>query len=147
MEASVAVGNSLSVSPVAGFTTWYLLMLAFLSKWWRDVTPDMRAFREELFGPAAVVYCVANADETVALANHTPYGLGASVYTLDEARALDMADRIDTGMVWINTPEGGGAELPFGGTKRSGVGRDLGPYGLEEFVNKKLMHTPRKSTY
>jgi succinate-semialdehyde dehydrogenase/glutarate-semialdehyde dehydrogenase len=111
-----------------------------------DVTPDMRAFREELFGPVAVVYRVANADEAVALANDTPYGLGASVYTLDEALALDMADRIDTGMVWINTPEGGGAELPFGGTKRSGVGRELGPYGIEEFVNKKLMHTPPKST-
>jgi succinate-semialdehyde dehydrogenase / glutarate-semialdehyde dehydrogenase len=108
------------------------------------VTPEMRAFREELFGPVAVVYRVANADEAVALANDTPYGLGASVYTLDEALALDMADRIDTGMVWINTPEGGGAELPFGGTKRSGVGRELGPYGIEEFVNKKLMHTPAK---
>jgi succinate-semialdehyde dehydrogenase/glutarate-semialdehyde dehydrogenase len=112
-----------------------------------DVTPAMRAFREELFGPVAVVYRVANADEAVALANDTPYGLGASVYTLDEALALDMADRIDTGMVWINTPEGGGAELPFGGTKRSGVGRELGPYGIEEFVNKKLMHTPPKAAH
>ncbi len=110
-----------------------------------DVKPGMRAFREELFGPVAVVYRVANADEAVALANDTPYGLGASVYTADEALALDMADRIDTGMVWINTPEGGGAELPFGGTKRLGVGRELGPYGIEEFVNKKLMHTPKKA--
>ena len=108
-----------------------------------DVVPEMRAFREELFGPVAVVYRVANADEAVALANDTPYGLGASVYSANEELALDVADRLDTGMVWINTPEGGGAELPFGGTKRSGVGRELGPYGIEEFVNKKLIHTPR----
>ena len=110
-----------------------------------DVVPEMRAFREELFGPVAVVYRVANADEAVALANDTPYGLGASVYTANEALALDVADRLDTGMVWINAPEGGGAELPFGGTKRSGVGRELGPYGIEEFVNKKLIHTPNAS--
>ena len=107
-----------------------------------DVVPEMRAFREELFGPVAVVYRVANADEAVALANDTPYGLGASVYSANEELALDVADRLDTGMVWINAPEGGGAELPFGGTKRSGVGRELGPYGIEEFVNKKLIHIP-----
>ncbi len=107
-----------------------------------DVTPEMRAFREELFGPVAVVYRVADADEAVRLANDTPYGLGACIYSLNEELALDLADRLDTGMVWINTPEGGGAELPFGGTKRSGVGRELGPAGIDEFVNKKLMHIP-----
>ncbi len=53
-----------------------------------------------------------------------------------------MADRLDTGMVWINEAEGGGPELPFGGTKRSGVGRELGPYGIDEFVNRKLIHVP-----
>jgi len=110
-----------------------------------DVTPDMRAFREELFGPAAVVYRVADADEAVALANDTPFGLGGAVYSTDEKLALDVADRLDAGMVWINTPEGGGAELPFGGTKRSGVGRELGPYGIDEFVNKKLMHLRGKT--
>jgi succinate-semialdehyde dehydrogenase/glutarate-semialdehyde dehydrogenase len=107
-----------------------------------DVVPEMRAYREELFGPVAVVYRVDNVDEAVALANDTPYGLGASVYSVNEELALDVADRLDTGMVWINAPEGGGAELPFGGTKRSGVGRELGPYGIEEFVNKKLIHAP-----
>jgi len=105
----------------------------------------MRAFREELFGPAAVVYRVADVDEAVALANDTPFGLGGAVYSTDEQVALEVADRLDVGMVWINTPEGGGAEFPFGGTKRSGVGRELGPYGIDEFVNKKLMHTPGKS--
>jgi succinate-semialdehyde dehydrogenase / glutarate-semialdehyde dehydrogenase len=111
-----------------------------------DVTPQMRAFREELFGPVAVVYKVADADEAVTLANDTPYGLGGAVYTADEQLALDIADRLDTGMVWINSPEGGGAELPFGGTKRSGIGRELGPAGIDEFVNRKLIHLPAKGT-
>jgi succinate-semialdehyde dehydrogenase/glutarate-semialdehyde dehydrogenase len=107
-----------------------------------DVTPDMRAYREELFGPVAVVYRVHDVDEAVSLANDTPYGLGGVVYHSDPAVALAVADRLDTGMVWINAPEGGGAELPFGGTKRSGVGRELGPYGIDEFVNRKLIHAP-----
>lgn len=109
------------------------------------VTPEMRAYREELFGPAAVIYKVASVDEAVDLANDTPYGLGASVFTGDQRLALEIADRLDTGMVWINDIEGGGPELPFGGTKRSGVGRELGPLGIDEFVNKKLIHTPPKS--
>jgi succinate-semialdehyde dehydrogenase / glutarate-semialdehyde dehydrogenase len=105
------------------------------------VTPEMRAYREELFGPAAVVYKVSSADEAVELANSSAYGLGGAVFSSDEALALDVADRLDVGMVWINQPEGGGPELPFGGTKRSGVGRELGPLGIDEFVNKKLIHT------
>ncbi len=107
-----------------------------------DVTPQMRAYHEELFGPVAVVYRVADADAAVALANDTPFGLGGVVYSTDEAVAMDVANRLDTGMVWINEPQGGGPELPFGGTKRSGVGRELGPYGIDEFVNRKLIHVP-----
>jgi succinate-semialdehyde dehydrogenase / glutarate-semialdehyde dehydrogenase len=105
------------------------------------VTPEMRAFGEELFGPAAVVYRVKDAGEAVALANSSSYGLGGSVWTQDEALAEEVADQLEVGMVWINRTEGGGAELPFGGTKRSGVGRELGPLGIDEFVNKKLIHT------
>jgi succinate-semialdehyde dehydrogenase/glutarate-semialdehyde dehydrogenase len=107
-----------------------------------DVTPEMRAYREELFGPAAVIYRVSSADEAIELANSSPYGLGGSIYSTDVPAALELADRLDTGMVWINEPEGGGADLPFGGTKRSGVGRELGPLGIDEFVNKKLIHAP-----
>ena len=77
-----------------------------------DVTPEMRAFREELFGPVAVVYKVSSVDEAVALANDTPFGLGGAVFHTDPAIALDVANRLDTGMVWINEAEGGGAELP-----------------------------------
>ncbi|HUK68609.1 MAG TPA: NAD-dependent succinate-semialdehyde dehydrogenase [Streptosporangiaceae bacterium] len=106
------------------------------------VTPDMRAYREELFGPAAVVYQVADADEAVELANSSDFGLGGAVFSSDEKLAVEVADQLDVGMVWINTAELSGPELPFGGTKRSGVGRELGPLGIDEFVNKKLIHTP-----
>jgi succinate-semialdehyde dehydrogenase/glutarate-semialdehyde dehydrogenase len=111
-----------------------------------DVTPTMRAYREELFGPVAVVYRVSDVDEAVELANDTPFGLGGVVYHSDPTVAMDVANRLDTGMVWINAPEGGGPELPFGGTKRSGVGRELGPYGIDEFVNRKLIHAPAAPT-
>ena len=107
------------------------------------VTPDMRAYREELFGPAAVVYRVADADAAVELANSSAFGLGGAVFSSDEKLAMEVADRLDVGMAWVNTAELGGPELPFGGTKRSGVGRELGPLGIDEFVNKKLIHTPR----
>jgi succinate-semialdehyde dehydrogenase/glutarate-semialdehyde dehydrogenase len=107
-----------------------------------DVTPQMRAYREELFGPAAVIYRVADASEAVELANNSSFGLGGVVYSADAARAQEVADLLDTGMVWINSPQGSMADLPFGGTKRSGVGRELGSYGIDEFVNKKLIYTP-----
>jgi succinate-semialdehyde dehydrogenase/glutarate-semialdehyde dehydrogenase len=106
------------------------------------VTPQMRAFREVLFGPAAVIYRVADAAEAVELANSSPFGLGGVVFSTDPGRAQEVADLLDTGMVWINSPQGSMADLPFGGTKRSGVGRELGPAGIDEFVNKKLIYTP-----
>jgi len=107
-----------------------------------DVTPDMRAYGEELFGPAAVIYRVNDESEAVELANNSSFGLGGVVFSADAARAQEVADLLDTGMVWINSPQGSMADLPFGGTKRSGVGRELGPYGIDEFVNKKLIYTP-----
>ena len=107
-----------------------------------DVTPQMRAYHEELFGPAAVIYRVADASEAVELANSSLFGLGGVVYSADPGRAAEVADLLDTGMVWINSPQGSVADLPFGGTKRSGVGRELGPYGIDEFLNKKLIYTP-----
>ena len=107
-----------------------------------DVTPQMRAYHEELFGPAAVVYRVADAAEAVELANSSSFGLGGAVYSADPERAREVAGLLDTGMVWINNPTGSMADLPFGGTKRSGVGRELGPLGIDEFVNKKLIYTP-----
>ena len=104
-----------------------------------DVTPDMRAYREALFGPAAVVYKVSDADEAVALANDSDYGLGATVMSSDLDLARAVADRLETGMVWINQPTGSSPELPFGGIKRSGYGRELSELAMFEFANRRLV--------
>ena len=104
-----------------------------------DIAPDNPAYREELFGPVASVYRVHSEEEAVTLANDTPFGLGSYVMTDDPAQALRVADQLDTGMVYINIVGADGAELPFGGVKRSGFGRELGRYGADEFVNKKLI--------
>ncbi|MCO7222059.1 aldehyde dehydrogenase family protein [Klenkia sp. PcliD-1-E] len=106
-----------------------------------DVTPGMRAFSEELFGPAAVLYKVDTEDEAVALANDSAYGLSAVVYSGDVERARAVADRLESGMVWINQPSGSSAELPFGGVKRSGYGRELSELGMFEFANRRLVRT------
>lgn len=106
------------------------------------VTPDMRAYSEELFGPVAVVHKVASAEEAVALANSSPYGLAASVFTSDLGQARAVAERLESGMVWINGVSRSAPDLPFGGVKRSGVGRELARYGINEFANKKLVRIP-----
>jgi succinate-semialdehyde dehydrogenase/glutarate-semialdehyde dehydrogenase len=104
-----------------------------------DVTSDMDAYREEFFGPVAQVYRVADESEAIRIANDTQYGLGSYVFTTDPDQAMRVADRIDAGMVWINLVLGDSPELPFGGVKSSGSGRELGRYGADEFVNKKLI--------
>ncbi len=104
-----------------------------------DVTPEMDAYREEFFGPVGVVYRVADEDEAVALANDTPFGLGSYVFTTDDAQAQRIADEIDAGMVYVNLVLADSPELPFGGVKRSGTGREMGLLAAEEFVNKKLV--------
>jgi succinate-semialdehyde dehydrogenase / glutarate-semialdehyde dehydrogenase len=104
-----------------------------------DIGPDNDAYREELFGPVAQVYRVSSEEEAVELANDTPFGLGSYLITTDADQADRVADQIDAGMVYVNIVGADGAELPFGGTKRSGFGRELGTYGADEFVNKKLI--------
>jgi succinate-semialdehyde dehydrogenase/glutarate-semialdehyde dehydrogenase len=104
------------------------------------VTPQMRAYREELFGPVAVVYKVSGEEEAVALANVVDYGLGGAVWSADQDRAVRVAEQLEVGMANVNTPAGEGADLPFGGTKRSGFGRELGPLGIDEFLNKRLFY-------
>lgn len=104
------------------------------------VTPQMRAYREELFGPVAVVYAADSDDEAVRIANDCDYGLGAAVFSTDPERARRVASRLEAGMVNVNTPAGEGAEIPFGGVKRSGFGRELGPLGMDEFANKRLFY-------
>jgi succinate-semialdehyde dehydrogenase/glutarate-semialdehyde dehydrogenase len=106
-----------------------------------DVTPEMRAYREELFGPVAVVYRVESDEEAIALANDSPYGLGGAVFASDAERARTVADRLETGMVFINHPTASEPNLPFGGVKRSGFGRELSHLGILEFANRKLIAT------
>jgi succinate-semialdehyde dehydrogenase/glutarate-semialdehyde dehydrogenase len=107
------------------------------------VTPGDDVYAQELFGPIAMVFRARSEDDAVRLANDTPYGLGSYVFTDDAEQAARVADRIEAGMVFVNGVLLDGAELPFGGIKRSGFGRELGRYGIEEFVNKKLIRTMR----
>jgi len=104
-----------------------------------DVTSDMDVYREELFGPAGVVYRVSGEDEAIAVANDTSFGLGSYVFTTDEEQAQRVADRIEAGMVYVNVVLADSPELPFGGVKRSGTGREMGLLAADEFVNKKLV--------
>lgn len=105
------------------------------------VTPDSPAFHEELFGPVAMVFKAGSEDEAIELANDIPFGLGSYVFTSDPEQAQRVAEKIDAGMVFVNLVNADGAELPFGGVKRSGFGRELGRYGIDEFVNKKLIRS------
>jgi succinate-semialdehyde dehydrogenase/glutarate-semialdehyde dehydrogenase len=104
-----------------------------------DLTPDNPASKEEFFGPVAQVFRAKDESEAVRIANDTPFGLGSYVYTTDQEQALRVADSIEAGMVFVNLVLADGAELPFGGVKRSGSGRELGRFGADEFVNKKLI--------
>jgi succinate-semialdehyde dehydrogenase / glutarate-semialdehyde dehydrogenase len=104
-----------------------------------DIEPQNPVFYEEFFGPVALFFRVKNEAAAIALANDSPFGLGGSVFTQDIERGKRVADQIDTGMVFINHPTWTQADLPFGGTKGSGYGREMAQLGLEEFVNKKLI--------
>jgi succinate-semialdehyde dehydrogenase / glutarate-semialdehyde dehydrogenase len=108
-----------------------------------EISPDSDAYREEFFGPVASVYKVGSEEEAVKVANDTPFGLGSYVFTTDPEQAERVANDIDAGMVFVNGVLLDGAELPFGGVKRSGFGRELGPYGMDEFVNKKLIRVAK----
>jgi succinate-semialdehyde dehydrogenase/glutarate-semialdehyde dehydrogenase len=104
-----------------------------------DIKPGNPAFRDEFFGPVVSFFRVKNEDEAIALANDSDFGLGGSVWTKDIARGRRVASRVETGMMFINNIDWSDAELPFGGIKNSGYGRELGDMGIQEFVNKKLV--------
>ena len=103
------------------------------------VKPGNPAFRGEFFGPVAMLFRVRDEDAAIALANDSDFGLGGSVFTRDLARGGRVASRVDTGMMFINNIAWSDAELPFGGIKNSGYGRELGDMGIQAFVNKKLV--------
>jgi succinate-semialdehyde dehydrogenase / glutarate-semialdehyde dehydrogenase len=105
------------------------------------INPGDQASQEEFFGPVAQVYKVSSEEEAVALANNTEYGLGSYLITTDPEQAERVANQIDAGMVYVNIVGADSPELPFGGFKRSGFGRELGRYAADEFVNKKLIRS------
>ena len=104
-----------------------------------DIKPDNPAFREEFFGPVAIMFTVKDEAEAIKLANDSDFGLGGSVFTKDIARGKRVASQIDSGMVFVNHPTWTASDLPFGGIKNSGYGRELSSLGIQEFVNKKLV--------
>jgi len=103
------------------------------------IKPENPAFRDEFFGPVALFFRVKDEDAAIALANDSDFGLGGSVFAKDIARGKRVASRVDTGMMFVNNISWSDAELPFGGIKDSGYGRELGDMGIQQFVNKKLV--------
>lgn len=109
-----------------------------------DITPKMPTYDQELFGPVAIIYVVKDEAAAIKLANDSSYGLGGSVFTSNIDRGRRVAEQVETGMMFINQPTKSQAELPFGGIKNSGYGRELSHLGILEFVNKKLIHLGKK---
>ncbi|KAF4419517.1 aldehyde dehydrogenase [Fusarium acutatum] len=105
-----------------------------------DVKPSMRIYREEIFGPCAVVLQFKDENEAVRLANDSMYGLGSALFTENISKAHNVARRIEAGMVWVNSSNDSDFRVPFGGVKRSGIGRELGEAGLKAYHNIKAIH-------
>ena len=106
-----------------------------------DIKPGNPAFRDEFFGPVALFFRVRDEAAAIALANDSDFGLGGSVWTRDHDRGHRVASQVETGMMFINNIDWSDPELPFGGIKDSGYGRELGDMGIQQFVNKKLVRT------
>ncbi|MGO3152720.1 MAG: NAD-dependent succinate-semialdehyde dehydrogenase [Galactobacter sp.] len=124
----VLVGGELSEGPAAYYAPTVLV----------DVPRDSESYRQEIFGPVATVYKVSSDAEALELANDCDLGLGGSVFSTDTARAEAVASKLEVGMTHVNIIAAEAAEIPFGGVKRSGFGREMGPIGMGEFVNKRL---------
>ncbi|MEO8795790.1 MAG: NAD-dependent succinate-semialdehyde dehydrogenase [Daejeonella sp.] len=137
VEKSVKAGAKLATGGKRFDRQGYFMQPTILT----DIPKNAEAYHEELFGPVASVYRVSSEDEAVELANATRFGLGGAIFTTDEKRAQKLAERINSGMIFINHPTGSQPDLPFGGTNQSGYGRELSSLGIDEFLNKKLVRT------
>lgn len=136
VEKSIAAGARLLTGgqPIKGKGNFYPpTVLA-------EIPRQAPAFREEVFGPVALVFRVADAALAIALANESEFGLGASVWTTDEQERELFARELDCGMVFVNALVASDSRLPFGGVKRSGYGRELGSLGIREFMNAKTIY-------
>ena len=105
-----------------------------------DVTENMAAYHQEFFGPVLTIYKILDEDDAVRLANDSPFGLAGAVFSEDHAQAERVAQQLEVGMSHVNIGGSEAADMPFGGVKRSGFGRELGPVGMDEFVNKRLLY-------
>jgi aldehyde dehydrogenase (NAD+) len=105
-----------------------------------DVKHSMKIYREEVFGPFVVIVPFETEEEAIEMANDTTYGLGSAVFTQDISKAHRVARQIEAGMVWINSSNDSHFQIPFGGVKQSGIGRELGESGLDAYTNKKAVH-------
>ena len=112
-----------------------------------EVPVGSRTSQTEFFGPVAQFYRVGSEAEAIELANDIPFGLGSYLFTTDREQAFRVADALDTGMVYVNESLADSPELPFGGTKASGFGRELGRYAISEFLNRKLIHLPSEADW
>ena len=111
-----------------------------------DVEPGMPAYDDEIFGPVASIIRARDDEDAMRIANDSRYGLGGGIFSKDEARALDLARKhFDTGMVRINSFGAADPNMPFGGVKNSGYGREHGGFGMREFVNIKSVFLPSKA--
>jgi succinate-semialdehyde dehydrogenase/glutarate-semialdehyde dehydrogenase len=104
-----------------------------------DIPKDARAYREELFGPVALVFRAADVDDAIRIANDSDFGLGGSAWTNDDAEKERFANEVESGMVYINKVTESTPEVPFGGAKNSGYGRELASFGPQSFVNAKTV--------
>lgn len=136
ITSAIADGASLLCGGAIPDGTGFFYPLTLLE----DVSPRMAISREELFGPAAVLHSFQHEAEALALANGSPFGLGASIYTGDAVHADRLASRLEVGLVYINAPVRSNPYLPFGGTKESGYGRELGADGIRSFTYQKVFH-------
>lgn len=137
-QIAAAVAGGASLLAGTGRREGTLFAPAILER----LTPDNPAFNEEFFGPIAQLHRANDENHAIALANQTPYGLGSYVFSTDLEQAERVAAQLDVGMVFINEVAADAPELPFGGVKNSGTGRELGALGIEEFMNRKLVKQP-----
>lgn len=105
-----------------------------------DVKPNMKIYREEVFGPFVVIATFSSEEEALQMANDTIYGLGSAIFTKDITRAHRVARRIEAGMVWVNSSNDSDYRVPFGGVKQSGIGRELGEAGMAGYTQTKAVH-------